>query len=80
MIYLGVTMVKIEINLEGETVQDILKELGLILESNKPLVKNIIEMLALEALDVLNEEKVLRRGADLYVNITRNINWKYHKE
>jgi len=73
-------MVKIEINLEGETVQDIIKELGIILDSNKPLVKDILETLALQALDVLNEKKILHRGADLYVNITRNINWKYHKE
>jgi hypothetical protein len=73
-------MVKIEIKLEGETLQDIIKEISLLLESNKPLVKDILETLALQALDVLNEKKILRRGADLYVNITRNINWKYHKE
>ena len=73
-------MVKIEIKLEGETLQDIIKEISLLLESNKPLVKDILETLALQALDVLNEKKILRRGADLYVNITRNINWKYHKD
>ena len=77
---IGDYMVTIEIKLEGETLQDIVKEIGHLIESNKPMIRNILEMLAVETLDILNEKKILNRGAELYINLTRNINWKYKNE
>ena len=73
-------MVTIEIKLEGETLQDIVKEMGHLIESNKPMIRNILEMLAVETLDILNEKKIINRGSELYINLTRNINWKYKNE
>jgi hypothetical protein len=73
-------MVKIEIKIEGEDLNSIIKELGSIVEANKKTIRNILDICANEALDVLEEKKILDRGAELYVKINRAINWKYKKK
>jgi len=75
-----VSMVKIEIKIEGEDIGSIIKEISNIVESNKKAIRTILDTLAMEALDVLEEQKVLKRGADLYVKLNRAINWKYKEK
>ncbi len=71
---------KIEIKLEGENIQQIFEEISKFLESNKEEIKKLIRFLANETIDVLEEKKILDRGADLYIKINRAINWRYRQE
>ncbi len=75
-----VGMVKIEIKIEGEDIGSIVKEIGSIIEANKKTIREILDTLAIEAIDVLEEKKILDKGADLYVKLNRAINWKYKEK
>ncbi|UCD13913.1 MAG: hypothetical protein JSW60_00405 [Thermoplasmatales archaeon] len=76
-------MVKININIEGENISEVVEELinvgiGLI-KSNRKEARELMKILADEALNVLMEQKILERGADLYRKINSEINWSYKK-
>ena len=71
---------KIEIKIEGENIQEIVKEMGKILESNREEIKKLLKFLANEAIDVLEDKRMLERGAELYIKLNRTINWKYRQE
>ena len=73
-------MVKIEIKIEGEDIGSVVKEIGSIVEANKKTIGSILDTLATEAIDVLEEKKILDKGADLYVKLNRAINWKYKEK
>jgi hypothetical protein len=77
-------MVKINISVEGEDVENIVDELigvGIdFLKANKKEVHDILKLLADETLDVMLERKILEKGAQLYKKINSEINWTYKRE
>ena len=77
-------MVKINISIEGEDISEIVVELlnvgiGLI-NSNRKEVRELMKILADEALEVLQDRKVLEKGAQLYKRINSEINWTYKRD
>lgn len=77
-------MAKININIEGEDIEEILGELltvGMsLLKSNRKEIHGILKFLADESLDVLLEQKTLEKGARLYRKINSEINYTYKIE
>lgn len=77
-------MVKINISIEGEDIQEIVNELmniGIeVLKSNRKEVREAMKLFADEALDILMEKKTLEKGAQLYKKINSEINWTYRKD
>ncbi|MEM1513969.1 MAG: hypothetical protein QXW78_04150 [Candidatus Thermoplasmatota archaeon] len=71
---------KIEIKIEGETLQEIVGEIRKLLESNREEIKKLLEVLAEEAISVLNDKKILEKGAELYIKLNKEINLKYMEE
>jgi len=77
-------MVKINISIEGEDISEIVVELlnvgiGLI-NSNRKEVRELMKILADEALEVLQERNILEKGAQLYKKINSEINWTYKRD
>ena len=76
-------MVKINISLEGENTEEIITELikiGLSLfKKNRNQIKEILEILANESIDILMDQKILEKGAKLYKKINSEINYEYKK-
>ncbi|RLF47166.1 MAG: hypothetical protein DRN29_03270 [Thermoplasmata archaeon] len=70
---------KIEIKIEGENIGEILEDMLNILENNKEGVKKILRLLAREAIEVLEEDAILDKGAELYIRLNRAINYRYRK-
>jgi|Deesub1362A_J573_1020465.scaffolds.fasta_scaffold03614_3 hypothetical protein len=70
---------KIEIKIEGENIGEILEDMLNILENNKEEVKRILRLLAREAIEVLEEDAILDKGAELYIKLNRAINYRYRK-
>ncbi|MEM0492637.1 MAG: hypothetical protein QXS02_01565 [Candidatus Thermoplasmatota archaeon] len=77
-------MVKINISIEGENLPEIVSELAAIgievLKTNNKEVKELLRLLADDALDVMLERKILEKGAQLYKKINMEINWTYKKD
>jgi len=75
------TMVKINISIEGENISEIIQEfltIGVeLLKSNKKEVQEVMRILADDAFEVLLERKTLEKGATLYKKINSEINWTY---
>ncbi|MEF8848616.1 MAG: hypothetical protein V5A68_05725 [Candidatus Thermoplasmatota archaeon] len=73
-------MVKINITIEGEDLEEISSELikvaGSVLKSNKKLIREILEIFGEEAINVLMEEDMLDKGGELYTEIMHSINWQ----
>jgi hypothetical protein len=80
----GIEMVKINITIEGEDVSDIINELlhvGIdLLKANRKELREVLKILADESLEVLNEKKILEKGAELYKKINSEINWTYKRD
>ena len=76
-------MVKINISIEREDLEDIISELISIgkefVKSNREDLKELMEVLADEAIDVLMKRKILEKGAKLYKEINSEINYAYKK-
>jgi hypothetical protein len=76
-------MVKININIEGEDIEEIMLELfnigKSIIRSNREEFKNLIENIAEDTIDVLMERKILEKGANLYKKINTEINYQYKR-
>lgn len=70
---------KIEIKIEGEDIGEIVKEFGDILENNRNEIKKLIRLVAREVIDALEDKSILEKGATLYINLNREINYKYRK-
>jgi len=70
-------MVKIEIKIEGDDIDSIIKEMDKIIESNRESIRKILRMLAEEAAEVVQERKIIDKGAEIYIKLNRAINWKY---
>jgi len=77
-------MVKINITIEGEDAGEIMNELLRVgmdfLKANRKELREVLKILADESLEVLNEKKVLEKGAELYKKINSEINWTYKRE
>ena len=77
-------MVKINISVEGEDIQEIVSELlnvGIeLIKSNRKEVKELMRIFADDALEVLLERKTLEKGAQLYKKINTEINWTYKRD
>ena len=77
-------MVKINISVEGEDIEEIVKELlnvgSDLLKSNRDEIRELVKILADESLDVLLEQKTLEKGAMLYRKINSEINWTYKRD
>ena len=77
-------MVKINISIEGEDIEEIVGELlnvGIgLLKSNRDEIRELLKILADESLDVLLEHKTLEKGAMLYRKINNEINWTYKRD
>jgi hypothetical protein len=77
-------MVKINISIEGEELSDILDELldmGVeFTETNREKIRELLKIVAHEAIDVLLERKILEKGATLYRKINSEINWSYKQD
>jgi hypothetical protein len=71
---------KIEIKIEGEDIDEFIKEIEGLLESNKDHIKKVLKLLAKETIDVMEDSHVLDKGADLYIKINRAINYKYREK
>ncbi len=70
---------KIEIKLEGENIDEIVRGLISIIENNREEIKRLLNILAKDAIDVLEEDPILEKGADLYIKLNRAINYRYRK-
>jgi hypothetical protein len=77
-------MVKINITIEGEDAAEIINELlhvGMdLLKANRKELREALKILADESLEVLNDKKILEKGAELYKKINSEINWTYRRE
>jgi hypothetical protein len=77
-------MVKINIMIEGEEISEIINELlqvGVeLLKTNRKELREVLKILADESLEVLNEKKILEKGAELYKKINSEINWTYKRD
>jgi len=50
-----------------------------IVENNREEIKKLLNLLARDTIDVLEEEAILGKGADLYIKLNRAINYRYKK-
>ncbi len=77
-------MVKINITIEGEDLEEIIDELlkmGIdILKSNRDEIENLMRLLADDAVEVMSEKKRLAKFAELYKKINTEINWTYRRD
>jgi len=77
-------MVKINISIEGENIEEIIDELlniGIcVLKSNRKQISEILKIFADESLDVLLDHKTIEKGALLYRKINSEINWTYKQD
>lgn len=73
-------MAKIEIKIEGEELGEIIKQFDKILEGNRETIKKILHILAEEAINVIEDRKIIDKGAEIYIKLNRAINWKYKQQ
>lgn len=72
---------KIHITIEGDDVNQLIKDVGALIEANREEIRQVLRALAKEMLAVIEEDKILEKGADFYIHLNRTINDKYqHKE
>ena len=71
---------KIQITIEGEDFEGLIKDVSTLLENNREEIKNMLRILAKEAIDVVEESAILDRGAELYIKLNRAINYKYREK
>ncbi|MBC7080698.1 MAG: hypothetical protein H5T44_00365 [Thermoplasmatales archaeon] len=71
---------KIEIKIEGESIQELVGEIRKLVEMNREEIKKLLQIIGEEAIAVLNDEKILEKGAELYIKLNREINLKYREE
>jgi hypothetical protein len=77
-------MVKINISIEGEDISEIVGELlnvgTELIKSNRKEVREMMKILADETIEVLQERKIVEKGAQLYRKINSEINWTYKRD
>ncbi len=71
---------KINITIEGEDLNEIIREVQGLLDKNREEIRKILHVLAEEAINVVEETKVIDKGADIYIKLNRAINWKYKQQ
>lgn len=71
---------KIEIKIEGESIQELVGEIRKLVEMNRDEIKKLLKIIGEEAISVLNDEKILEKGAELYIKLNKEINLKYREE
>ncbi|MCD6473872.1 MAG: hypothetical protein J7K47_03090 [Thermoplasmata archaeon] len=73
-------MVKIEIKIEGEDIESIIRDFDKLFERNKEEIRKILRMLAEEIIEVIEDRKIIDKGADIYIKLNRAINWRYKQQ
>lgn len=73
-------MVKIEIKIEGEDIESIIRDFDKLFERNKEEIRKILRMLAEEIIGVIEDRKIIDKGADIYIKLNRAINWRYKQQ
>ncbi len=73
-------MAKIEIKIEGEDIESIIRDFDKLFERNKEEIRKILRMLAEEIIEVIEDRKIIDRGADIYIKLNRAINWRYKQQ
>ncbi len=73
-------MAKIEIKIEGEDIESIIRDFDKLFERNKEEIGKILRMLAEEIIEVIEDRKIIDRGADIYIKLNRAINWRYKQQ
>lgn len=71
---------KIQITIEGDDINHLIKDINTLLETNKDDVKKVLRTIAKEMFAVIEEDNILEQGADLYIKLTRTINDKYRQK
>lgn len=77
-------MVKINISIEGEDVEDIISELLSLgkehIKSNRNDIREILNLLADESIDILLDRGIVEKGAKLYRKLNSEINYQYRNK
>ncbi len=73
-------MAKIEIKIEGEDIESIIRDFDKLFERNKEEIGKILRTLAEEIIEVIEDRKIIDRGADIYIKLNRAINWRYKQQ
>jgi hypothetical protein len=77
-------MVKINITVEGEDLTDVISELIILgsrlIKSRRKEIREMMEVFAVEAVDIMMERKMLEKGAQLYRKLNSEINYAYKKD
>jgi late competence protein required for DNA uptake (superfamily II DNA/RNA helicase) len=77
-------MVKINISIEGDDIEDIISDLFSVgkefIQAHRTDIKEILEILADESIDILMDRTVLERGAKLYRKLNTEINYQYRNK
>ena len=73
-------MAKIEIKIEGEDIESIIRDFDKLFERNKEEIRKILRMLAEEIIEVMEDRKIIDKGADNYIKLNRAINWRYKQQ
>ena len=70
---------KLEIKIEGENIMEIIQEVKKMMESNREELRELLRFLAKETIEAIEDSSILDKGAELYININRAINYRYKK-
>ncbi len=77
-------MVKINISIEGEDIEDIISELLSLgkeyIKSNRNDIREILNLLADESIDILLDRGIVEKGAKLYRKLNSEINYQYRNK
>jgi len=77
-------MVKINISIEGKDVEDIISELLSLgkeyIKSNRNDIREILNLLADESIDILLDRGIVEKGAKLYRKLNSEINYQYRNK
>ncbi len=70
---------KLEIKIEGENIMEIIQEIKKMMENNREELRDLLKFLAKETIEAIEDSSILDKGAELYININRAINYRYKK-
>ena len=77
-------MVKINISIEGEDLEDVISELLSLgkeyIKSNRNDIREILNLLADESIDILLDRGIVEKGAKLYRKLNSEINYQYRNK
>ena len=71
---------KIEVKIEGEDFGELIRDIENIVENNREKIKRLLRFFAKETIEVLEDNVILDKGAELYIKLNRAINYRYKKK